>query len=176
MIKEQFPKHKGDYAVFGGTFDPIHQGHVAVIRKLLENYDLVILAITSKNPWKSLVPAPMSHRVKMIELVLAAEKLPVFHDNSRRGIWVCTRDYVYVEDLVKKLRKHLPGKIHWAVGQKDAEDVKKWRNIDALSLDIICIETGIPVDSTQVRLSKHSSYPSVESYIREHCLYDNPQN
>lgn len=58
-------------AIYGGTFDPIHLGHVHVARwvlKHLKPHKLVFVP-TSRNPNKT-APTPARHRLKMVELAV----------------------------------------------------------------------------------------------------------
>ena len=52
-----------------GSFDPIHVGHVNMIRLALNSglLDKVIVVPSGHNPWKKEEPAPFDLRVKMIE-------------------------------------------------------------------------------------------------------------
>lgn len=53
IFRKQEPKRK--IAVFGGSFNPLHIGHQAIIKDLTENYDWVYLVVTPKNPLKETV-------------------------------------------------------------------------------------------------------------------------
>lgn len=52
-----------------GSFDPIHVGHINMIRLALNSglLDKVIVVPSGHNPWKKEEPAPFDLRVKMIE-------------------------------------------------------------------------------------------------------------
>ena len=48
------------YAIFGGSFNPIHQGHVAVVEQLLEQeLDQIVIMPTSRSPYK--LQHPLRH-------------------------------------------------------------------------------------------------------------------
>jgi nicotinate-nucleotide adenylyltransferase len=60
--------------IFGGTFDPVHKGHldpVAAVAAAIP-LDRVIFVPTNRSPWKQEeAPAPAEHRVAMLALALA---------------------------------------------------------------------------------------------------------
>jgi len=49
-----------------GSFDPIHIGHINMIREALEWVDKVIVIPSGHNPWKDNKPAPFGLRMAMI--------------------------------------------------------------------------------------------------------------
>lgn len=49
-----------------GSFDPIHIGHINMIRAALNFVDKVIVVPSGHNPWKKNEPAPFALRVEMI--------------------------------------------------------------------------------------------------------------
>ena len=51
---------------FMGSFDPIHTGHVNMIRVALKWVDKIIVVPSGHNPWKKDEPAPFKLRVDMI--------------------------------------------------------------------------------------------------------------
>ena len=62
--------------VFGGTFDPIHNGHLSVARFALEhgNLDMVLL-VPAGRPWlrEGTPTASAEHRLRMVELAVTGE-------------------------------------------------------------------------------------------------------
>ena len=111
-----------DYCVFGGTFDPIHQGHVSVIKQLTLHFRHILVAPTEKNPWKNEQPPALSLRLEMIELVFSDENI----DTEQMGVELVPFPYVFSRDLVDYLRRVRPGNPWWAVGEDSAESVSRW--------------------------------------------------
>ena len=62
-------KHKQKIGFLMGSFDPIHIGHINMVRVALNSglLDKVILVPSGHNPWKKEDPAPFDLRVQMIE-------------------------------------------------------------------------------------------------------------
>jgi len=59
--------------LFGGTFDPVHKGHIAAARLAADVLQLnrVVFVPAADPPHKNHTAAPFSHRVAMLELALA---------------------------------------------------------------------------------------------------------
>ncbi len=65
-----------DIGVFGGTFDPIHNGHLVVAEEVRDELNLAeILFVPAGQPWlKPDSPiAAAEHRVQMVRLALAGK-------------------------------------------------------------------------------------------------------
>ena len=63
--------------LFGGTFDPVHRGHMALARAALEQYKLHRVHFVAANipPHKQRQPlSPFVHRFAMLALATAEEK------------------------------------------------------------------------------------------------------
>ncbi len=60
-------------AVFGGTFDPVHDGHVALAARFIDVLQPDVLRILpAGNPWqKQALETPAHHRVAMVERAFA---------------------------------------------------------------------------------------------------------
>lgn len=59
--------------VFGGTFDPVHDGHVGPVARAAERFDLaVVIWVPARvSPHKEAPPTDARHRVAMLSLALA---------------------------------------------------------------------------------------------------------
>ena len=63
--------------VLGGTFDPIHNGHLAIARGAHQELGLErVLVVPARNPWLKGEQAitPAAHRLRMIELAIAGDE------------------------------------------------------------------------------------------------------
>lgn len=62
--------------IFGGTFDPIHNAHLAVVDAARDTYDLdrVLLIPAANPPHKSGASASFEHRYQMLELAICRHK------------------------------------------------------------------------------------------------------
>ncbi len=114
--------------VFGGTFDPVHNGHIAVasaVRNAL-GLDEVLFVVTSDQWLRDSPPeASAVDRFRMVELAV---------DNVR-GFTASDVDIVregstYTVDTLADLRRQLgdSAELHLIVGADSAASMDRWRN------------------------------------------------
>jgi len=112
--------------VFGGTFDPIHAGHLAIARAAMDQARLdkvlfVIAAAPPHKPGDSITPAEM--RVAMTAAAVTGE--PGF-ELSR--IELDRPGPSYTADTLNLLHEQMPeARLFFIVGYDSALDLPKWR-------------------------------------------------
>ncbi|MCG3138992.1 MAG: Nicotinate-nucleotide adenylyltransferase [Phycisphaerae bacterium] len=115
--------------LYGGTFDPIHHGHLIVARSVREQLALDRLVfIPAAHPPHKLAAArtPFDHRVQMIRLAIADE--PAFDvdecESRRPG-----PSYTY--DTVQHFRNMLAAdaELFWLIGADSFGDLPGWYRI-----------------------------------------------
>ena len=92
-------------AFFGGTFDPIHNGHVNTVNNLLKMCSLehVFIVPTSVSPHKSEPRADPAQRLKMVQLAIADKACMSVDDREVFG-----RAPAYTFDTVQSFRTQYP--------------------------------------------------------------------
>jgi len=113
--------------VFGGTFDPIHRGHIETARAVHEQlgYAEVCLMPCGDPYHKPASAVSCRHRLAMLELV--AKQEPWLRVDSRE----CRRDGpTYTIDTLAQLRLEYGPKAHitWVMGSDAASSLSYWYN------------------------------------------------
>ena len=119
-------------ALLGGSFDPVHQGHVALaalFAQLLQPDELRI--IPTGSPWqKSALQARADQRVDMLELAFKDARLPVTLDlqEIERGA------PTYTVDTLRNVRAELgpDASIVFLMGADQLQRLDSWREWRAL--------------------------------------------
>ncbi|HCC35285.1 MAG TPA: nicotinate (nicotinamide) nucleotide adenylyltransferase [Ruminococcaceae bacterium] len=124
-------------AILGGTFNPIHNGHLAIAKGAAEKLglDRVILIPTFVPPHKELGDflAPVEHRLKMCELAAAEEALLEVSDMElRRG----GRSYT-LETVCELLKNDTISKLYFICGADMFLSIKSWYGYEELIRKVI---------------------------------------
>ena len=159
------PLAKADYVVYGGSFDPIHLGHLSVLKRLVNVFSLLVIAPCSENPWKDRLLTPLEQRIAMLEIALQAEGV------SPEAITIDDAGYTYSEEVVHRQRKKRAGKLFWATGEDSAADVDKWRNWKSLNVPVISLPIELALHSTEIRQGEQETHPALAEYIELNKLY-----
>src|SRR5512146_1273990 len=125
-------------ALFGGTFDPIHLGHVAVARAAQQRFSLARVYIVPADvpPHKQSRPiTPYHHRYAMVCLATQGQKdlVPsLLEAPGREGISHFGANYSV--DTVRRVRKTLKksDRLFFLIGIDAFLDIGKWREPEAL--------------------------------------------
>lgn len=129
--------------LFGGTFDPIHRGHLALAREAMEHYKLhrVCFVPAHVPPHKQQQPlSPFVHRFAMLVLATAQEKAFVpslleAPDENGAGTRKDRREKPnYTIDTVRRLKQSFKAsdKLFLLVGMDAFADIAKWHEAEAL--------------------------------------------
>ncbi len=130
--------------LFGGTFDPIHRGHLALARAAREGCKLSRILFVPANvpPHKQAQPlSAFAHRYAMIALATAQEKdfVPSLlearedFESAGRGKEKAERPN-YTIDTVKRLKPSLKkaDRLFLLIGVDAFADIAKWHQAEAL--------------------------------------------
>ena len=114
-------------ALLGGSFDPVHHGHVALARLFADLIRPDELRVLPARPWqKAALKASDEHRVAMLSLAFADAGLPVTID--RRELELGSPSYT-VETL-RGLRAELGAEasIVFLMGADQLQNLDSWRD------------------------------------------------
>lgn len=156
--------------VFGGTFDPIHIGHVEVARFVLKAADLdVVLMVPAGIPWlrENAPGASPEHRLRMVEL--AIERIEGVElsrvDVDRSG-------ETYTADTLSDLRqKHGPDdRFILVLGVDAAVSMDQWKRAGELADMCDVLVVGRPGERWNSEL--HAEHPASDAKFLEGPMID----
>jgi nicotinate-nucleotide adenylyltransferase len=185
--------------IFGGTFDPIHLGHLILAEAALESLSLdrVIFIPNGFSPFKVATPplASPEDRLEMIRLSIKEEARFSVDDRE-----VCRSGPSYTIDTVRSLLADYPGvRFVYMIGADNLRDLEKWHEIKELknlvdfavldrrhlasseSIEFPIVQRRIDLSSTEIRQQVKNGLSirfmvseGVYQYIMKRGLYHSP--
>jgi len=139
--------------LFGGTFDPVHRGHLALARAALERCKLHRIYFVPANipPHKQKRPlSPFEHRYAMLALATASEKafVPSLLEAPPDGASI-RKDLEkpnYTIDTIRRLKGTFKAsdRLFLLIGIDAFADIAKWHKAEALFRECAFIVAGRP--------------------------------
>ncbi len=179
-------------ALFGGTFDPVHLGHLAVARAAADRFDLGLVYLVPADipPHKQKRKlTDFQHRFAMLALATAQDKrfIPSLLDSH-------TGHPNYSIETVRRLKSTLgkSDKLYFLIGMDAFKDINTWRQPRALPKSLrptepvlralgkqraggtvalpgvnihLLAEVREPVSSTQIRAAAYKSAKQLSRYV-----------
>ena len=146
--------------VLGGTFDPVHRGHLTLARAARDELALdELLFVPAGKPWRKAgrIVAPAIHRLAMLRLAL--------EDEAAFRVETMEMDRAgpsYTADTLEALRAARPGdELFFIAGEDALADLPNWVRPERI-LELATLAVARRVDVPKA---------AVEAYIREHGLY-----
>jgi len=183
--------------IYGGTFDPVHHGHLLLARDALEQLrlDAVLFVPCGQSPFKRRKPhATDAQRVAMLRLAL----------KSHSHFWLtrCELDRPapsYAYDTAMEIREAFPrAALFWLIGEDQLAALDQWHRPDDLRrlVTFVLLARGEPeaktpgtvlglpqprrvdISATEIRHRVKSRLPidhlvpsAIAAYIKRHGLY-----
>jgi nicotinate-nucleotide adenylyltransferase len=179
--------------IYGGTFNPVHHGHLILARQALEEFrlDRLVFVPAAESPFKiQNHSAPASDRLAMLRLAIAGEdRFSVDSLEIDRG------GVSYSIDTVKLFRnRHPRAELFFLLGEDNADRLTEWHRFEELkklvrfvvlsrsedfqSPEYPVVQRRIEISSTEIRnrVANQESITylvpeSVKHYIEQHQLY-----
>ena len=177
--------------IYGGTFDPIHNGHLHVITQLIEKKIIDhLLVIPAGQPLlrENSPVASATARRTMCQLAISTLPTGISSHVEVNPIEILRTGPSYAIDTVEAVRTEYPDdEIFLIMGADAYSKIDKWHRADELHklVTIICINrpgyaphgldiSALDVSATAIRAGLSQEIPEiVTGFIRENNLYDN---
>ena len=113
--------------IFGGSFDPVHKGHVAMLKKALQviKPDVTHVFPAYHSPFKAKSPTPFKLRMQMAKAAFSALGKHIVFDDYELKCGGKTYSYQLVEYLQELYETP---DIYLLVGTDCLNDLHKWKN------------------------------------------------
>lgn len=140
--------------ILGGSFDPVHVGHVAIARSIRDSLglDRLLVVPTALHPFKPVGPtASAADRVRMLELAFSDDDgIEIDTTEIQRG------GISFTIDTLRDVRSRFPrDKLSLIVGADTVDDFEKWKDHSALvELAEVVVMTR-PNEETEMSSVRH---------------------
>lgn len=140
-------------ALYGGTFDPVHLGHIAVARELLKSFafDEVLLIPAHIAPHKRNEP-PTSALQRYAMLALATQDEPQLHISS---VELDAPERPYTVETLARLKDEMGAstRLFFVMGADSWSDITAWREWErllSLTDHVVVTRPGYEVNTSHV--------------------------
>jgi len=118
--------------LFGGSFDPVHLGHLLVAQAAIEELglDRLFFIPAAQSPFKPAIqPAPASARLPLLRLALAGRtNCEIYDQEIRRG------GVSYAFETVRDFVKRFPqAELFYLIGADNVAKLNEWREANELA-------------------------------------------
>ncbi len=149
-------------AIFGGSFDPLHVGHVQIVNEAINSLhiDKLYIIPTYLNPFKKVFHAPSTLRLKWLQKVFTCkEKIEILDYEIKQERAVPTIE------TVKYLKQKEPNikKIYLLIGADNLSSLHKWHNYKELSNlveFVVASRDKIKIPENLIKLPIHAKISS----------------
>jgi len=140
-----------NYIIYGGTFDPIHNGHIRIANYASKKFNADVILVPAKNPrWKDDV-TPVEHRLKMLKLSL--KYLPSGTSISKYEIKSNDEINYSINTLRYFAKKYKNDKLYFIIGGDQVDRFHEWKDCDeiaSLSQIVYCARPGVTLDKNNI--------------------------
>ena len=159
---------KIDYiGIFGGSFDPIHKGHIESLKSVIKKLNLSkVLVIPNKvSPLKDLSVASSSEKIKMLEIAFKDLKEIEIEDYELKK-----EGPSFMIETLQYLDKKLGKKKHFLliIGEDSFQSFNRWKNyqhIVKMTSILVMNRPGLNNDLTTKAIELHQDY--IENTCRD---------
>lgn len=119
-------------AVYVGSFNPVHKGHIKVVKKILKEYVDKVIIVPTMSYWNKNNLISISDRISMLKLY---ETKDIVIDTKNNN-------YEFTYQVLRNIQKEYKNdKIYLVIGDDLLKDFDKWKNIsEILKYNIIVVK------------------------------------
>ncbi|WP_170762425.1 nicotinate-nucleotide adenylyltransferase [Ruegeria lacuscaerulensis] len=151
MLRSTIPFARPGQVVglFGGSFDPPHQGHVHVTREAMKAFglDRVWWLVSPGNPLKKRGPAPLERRLKAAKAVIQHPRVEVTDIEALTGTRMTADTLAVLQRLYPQV------KFVWLMGADNLAQFHRWKDwrqiMDSVPVGVV----ARPGDRISARMS-----------------------
>lgn len=124
-------------ALFGGSFDPIHNGHLFVIEELLSSARFEkFIVIPAGNPWQKSVAATAAHRLAMVEIALK-DYMSKYRELEISKFEIDDLRPSYAFQSIDYFTMQNPGaNLVWIIGSDAFAKIDEWKEIEQVAKSV----------------------------------------
>lgn len=142
---------KARIGVFGGTFDPPQNGHIAVASEVLERLSLdLVLFVPACGPWHKTEEASAEHRAQMVSLAIDG-----YSHFALSTVDIDRGGATYSVDTLRDISRIYPtAQLFFIMGDDAFAGIEGWKDYE----DLASLATLVVV-------SRHGSHPKVPAKL-----------
>ena len=147
--------------LLGGTFDPVHNGHLQLGDRVLENYNLdkILFIPASTPPHKNEAVSAVGHRLQMLKLAISGNRRFDFSE-----IEISRQKVSYTFDTIQELKSCGGTGVlyHFIIGYDVLSEIEtwyRWQDLLVVTNFIVAVRPGFSLKEIEQLLERNGFSP-----------------